>query len=306
MTIMLRTIEMSRPNNFRNTERGRTRSGLEQPVYDPTYVYAPWKKWVVIGIIALIVSALTYGIIAAQQGRGSQEVVANSTAPTPQTTVPQEAAQQQDSPLYKVVKVIDGDTLDVSIDGKTERLRLIGIDTPETVDPRETVQCFGKEASDKAKSMLQGTSVHLEEDTSQDSRDKYGRLLRYVYLEDGTNFNKYMIAEGYAHEYTYQVPYAYQKEFKAAEASARDNNRGLWSPSSCGGVTTSDAPAQPAPKATPAPTAPSGNCDPNYSPCVPLVSYDLDCGDISTSVKVIGTDIHRFDREGDGYGCESN
>jgi micrococcal nuclease len=114
-----------------------------------------------------------------------------------------------------------------------------------------------------------------------------------------------MISEGYAHEYTYQLPYVYQKEFKAAEASAREGSRGLWSPSSCAGVTTSDTPAVPAAQSTPAPVV-STNCDPNYSPCVPLVSYDLDCGDISTSVKVIGTDVHRFDREGDGYGCESN
>jgi micrococcal nuclease len=223
-----------------------------------------------------------------------------------QATAPQQTTRQPGGPLYEVIKVIDGDTLDVDINGKTERLRLIGIDTPETVDPRKTVQCFGKEASEKAKSLLQGASVRLEEDTSQDTRDKYGRLLRYVHLKDGTNFNKYMISEGYAHEYTYEVPYRYQADFKAAEVSARDNNRGLWSPSSCGGVTTSDAPVAPAAQTTPAPVASSSNCDPNYSPCVPLVSYDLDCGDISTSVKVIGTDIHRFDREGDGYGCESN
>lgn len=136
---------------------------------------------------------------------------------------------------YRVVKVVDGDTLDVNIDGKIERLRLIGIDTPETVDPRKSVQCFGKEASNKAKEMLNGQFVNLESDETQGERDKYKRLLRYVFLPDGTNFNLYMIAEGYAHEYTYSTAYKYQSEFKQAEIDARNGNKGLWNPSTCNG-----------------------------------------------------------------------
>jgi len=134
---------------------------------------------------------------------------------------------------YMVLKVVDGDTLDVNIQGKVERLRLIGIDTPETVDPRKPIQCFGKEASDKAKELLIGKSVGLEIDESQGERDKYGRLLRYVFLPDGTNFNLYMISEGYAHEYTYDEAYKYQVEFKQAEAEARNTQKGLWSPETC-------------------------------------------------------------------------
>jgi micrococcal nuclease len=136
---------------------------------------------------------------------------------------------------YPVVKVVDGDTLDVNIDGEIERLRLIGIDTPETVDPRKSVQCFGKEASNKAKELLSGQLVALEADESQGERDKYKRLLRYVFLSDGTNFNQYMISEGFAHEYTYNEPYKYQTEFKQAEIDARNNNKGLWSPETCSG-----------------------------------------------------------------------
>ena len=136
---------------------------------------------------------------------------------------------------YEVVEVVDGDTLDVETPGKIERLRLIGIDTPETVDPRKEVQCFGKEASNKAKELLSGQFVTLESDESQGERDKYKRLLRYVFLPDGTNFNLYMIAEGYAHEYTYDEPYKYQPEFKQAEIDARNNNKGLWSPDTCSG-----------------------------------------------------------------------
>ncbi|MDD2646484.1 MAG: thermonuclease family protein [Patescibacteria group bacterium] len=144
--------------------------------------------------------------------------------------------------LFKVIKVVDGDTIDVDLDGKTERLRLIGIDTPETVDPRKVVQCFGKEASDKAKEILNGKMVSLESDKTQGERDKYDRLLRYVYLEDGTMFNRYMIAEGYAHEYTYQSnPYKYQAEFKETEKQAREQNKGLWDINTCNGDTAQAA-----------------------------------------------------------------
>ena len=141
--------------------------------------------------------------------------------------------------LHRVISVTDGDTLKVSIDGKTETLRLIGIDTPETLDFRKPVQCFGKEASNKAKEILSGKNVKLESDPTQGERDKYNRLLRYVFLEDGTFYNKLMIADGYAHEYTYQSnPYKYQLDFKKAEKEAREQNKGLWGSGTCNGDTT--------------------------------------------------------------------
>lgn len=138
----------------------------------------------------------------------------------------------------KVVKVVDGDTLDVDLNGETVRLRLIGIDTPETVDPRKPVQCFGKEASDRAKSLLNGKKVSLEMDSTQGDKDSYGRLLRYVILADGTNFNQKMIADGYAFEYTYSKPYRYQETFKKAQKSARESKKGLWAADTCGGEAT--------------------------------------------------------------------
>ncbi len=129
---------------------------------------------------------------------------------------------------YEVTKVVDGDTIAVNIDGKIEKLRLIGINTPETVDPRKPVECFGIEASNKAKSILTGKRVALESDSTQGELDKYNRLLRYVFLEDGTNFNLLMIKEGYAYEYTYNLPYKYQAEFKEAQKEAMANKTGLW------------------------------------------------------------------------------
>ncbi|MDO8604289.1 MAG: thermonuclease family protein [bacterium] len=139
---------------------------------------------------------------------------------------------------YSVVSVIDGDTIKVNVNGVTVTLRLIGMDTPETVDPRKPVQCFGKEASSKAKELLANTKVRLEKDSTQGELDKYGRTLAYAYREDGLFYNKYMIEQGYAHEYTYNTPYRYQVEFKAAQKSAQENAKGLWSSTTCSGDTT--------------------------------------------------------------------
>ena len=131
--------------------------------------------------------------------------------------------------LYKVVKVIDGDTIVVDISGKKETLRLIGIDAPEIGGNSSKNKCFGKEAEEFAKNILSDASIELEEDESQNDRDKYGRLLRYIILKDGSNFNKTLIREGLAKEYTYKTPYKYQKEFKNAETEARKAKKGLWS-----------------------------------------------------------------------------
>src|SRR3989344_5272799 len=163
-------------------------------------------------------------------------VNANSTPPLPANT-------------YPVLKVIDGDTISIMKDGKAVTLRLIGLDTPETVDPRKPVQCFGKAASDKAKELLAGKTVRLEFDSSQGLLDKYGRTLAYVFLTDpstplgasGTSFNEYMISAGYGHEYTYNLPYKYQREFKAAEARAREEKKGLWADDTCAGDTKQPA-----------------------------------------------------------------
>ncbi|MBI2448248.1 thermonuclease family protein [Candidatus Microgenomates bacterium] len=177
----------------------------------------------------------------ASQSSSGSNTQSNQTTPTQTTTQ-----------YYGVVSVTDGDTFKASVSGKTETIRLIGVDTPETVDPRKPVQCFGVEASNRAKALLSGKKVKLESDATQGDRDKYGRLLRYVYLENGTFFNKQMIGDGYAHEYTYDIPYKYQAEFKEAEKQARSGQKGLWSSTTCSGNTTSSSPTT----TTPAPTSP--------------------------------------------------
>ena len=134
---------------------------------------------------------------------------------------------------YTVIKVVDGDTIWVDNNGKRQKIRMIGLDTPESVDPRKPVQCFALEASAQAKTILGGQSVYLETDPSQDSVDRYGRTLAYVWTASGRLYNLDMIADGYAHEYTYYLPYRYQADFKAAEGDARTQSRGLWSPDAC-------------------------------------------------------------------------
>jgi endonuclease YncB( thermonuclease family) len=204
-------------------------------------------------------------------------------------------------PTAAVVEVIDGDTVDVRLNGEIVRIRLIGIDTPEVLDPRRPVECFGREASAMAHALLDGQTVALEADASQDDRDRYGRLLRYLWLPDSRLFNLEMIAQGYAFEYTYNTPYNYQQPFKQAERAAREAQRGLWSPQTCNGE---HRPADGAP----APTAvPAGNCDPSYPDvCIPPPPPDLDCPEISyRNFRVLPPDPHRFDRDKDGIGCET-
>lgn len=159
----------------------------------------------------------------------------------PASPKPEQTQTQSQFTYYSVIEVVDGDTIKINMSGKTETLRLIGMDTPETVDPRKPVQCFGKEASNKAKEILSGKKVRIELDPTQGEWDKYDRLLAYVYRDDGIFYNKYMIEQGYAHEYTYNAPYKYQAEFKAAQKLAQTNQAGLWSPTTCNGDTTSSA-----------------------------------------------------------------
>jgi len=125
----------------------------------------------------------------------------------------------------KVTNVIDGDTIDVIIDGIRERVRLIGVDTPETVHPTKAVEHFGKEASEFTKQTLEGSEVTLE--FGEEDRDKYGRILAYVLLFDGTNFNGELIRQGYAYAYL-RFPFALSELFAAYEAEARRFKLGLW------------------------------------------------------------------------------
>ena len=124
--------------------------------------------------------------------------------------------------LPTCTRVVDGDTVVVEGIGK---IRLIGVDTPETVHPRKPVEYYGKEASAFTKRMVEGKKVRLEYDWQR--KDRYGRVLAYVYLEDGTFLNAEIIKQGYGHAYT-KYPFKYLEQFRKYEKEARENKRGLW------------------------------------------------------------------------------
>lgn len=145
------------------------------------------------------------------------------------TTQSTPSAQLADD-LVPVTKVVDGDTIQVLINNEYKTIRLIGINTPETVDPRRPVQCFGKEASNETKRLLEAQKVILRKDVSE--VDKYDRLLRLVYLSlpDGQLLfiNDYLVRQGYASAYTYPPDIKFDTQFKEAEKEAREAKRGLW------------------------------------------------------------------------------
>jgi len=143
---------------------------------------------------------------------------------------PQEVAQvasQQNPGLYQVDHAADGDTISVIIEGKKETIRLIGVDTPEKNDRRKPLQCYAKAASEFTKKEVEGSRVRLETDPQSDTRDRYGRMLRFVYLPDGTLLNKKIVSEGYGFAMT-GFPHTKMDEFKAAQTEASANHKGLW------------------------------------------------------------------------------
>ena len=124
---------------------------------------------------------------------------------------------------FKVVRVIDGDTIEIE---GGEKVRYIGMDAPETVDPVKPVQCFGPEASAENKKLVEGKIVLLEKDTSE--RDRYGRLLRYVYV--GNVFiDLDLVRDGFARVLTMAPDVEYERQFVAAEQQAQQTKKGLWS-----------------------------------------------------------------------------
>ena len=189
------------------------------------------NKKIILKLLATLVVVFFVVISNIDEPNSQENTKKESVAISEQNTLEQEANNED---LFLVTQVVDGDTIKVKINDKIETLRLIGVDTPETVDPRKPVQCFGKKASNKTKELLNNQYVRLESDQLSGERDKYGRLLRYVFLQDGTNFNKLIISEGFAHEYTYNsIVYKYQSGFKEAEKEARENKRGLWADGIC-------------------------------------------------------------------------
>ena len=143
---------------------------------------------------------------------------------------------------YLVLSSIDGDTIAVNMNGHEERIRFIGVDTPETHKPNTPIQCGGPEAAAYTKALVQGRRVRLASDPLSSNRDRYDRLLRYVYTPDGTLLNERLITSGHGFAYTY-FPFTKSALFIKGEANARKTKSGLWSychpePNAYGGYTS--------------------------------------------------------------------
>jgi len=169
------------------------------------------------------------------------------------------AAEPQDRPRadfaaqspYKVNRIIDGDTVVLLIDGKETTVRLIGVDTPETVHPTKPVERYGKEASRFLKNLLKGEDVYLEYEPGPSKTDRYGRLLAYLYrASDGLFVNLEIVRQGYGHAYT-QYPFKYMDLFRKYEGKAREVGKGLWAtPEQTAATETGAAPIAASPRAS--------------------------------------------------------
>jgi len=159
---------------------------------------------------------------------------ADATSSTDQTSSTEPVAPKVVTNA-SVQRVIDGDTLVARFDtGETATIRMLGVNTPETVDPRKPVECFGHEASTFTKTTLDGKLVRLDADPQADERDKYGRLLRNITMEDGTDFNAMLVEQGYAHAYlSFPLNPARKKQLSDLQKEAQDAQRGLWAPNAC-------------------------------------------------------------------------
>ncbi|MGF7035353.1 endonuclease YncB(thermonuclease family) [Paenibacillus mucilaginosus] len=189
----------------------------------------------------------------------------------------------------KVSRTVDGDTLKIDWDGKEESIRLIGVDTAESVHPDASKNVeAGKVASEYTKNALTDATIYVEIDAEE--RDKYGRLLGYVYLEDGTFYNAKLVSEGYAKLATFPPNVRWVDLFTSLQEDARTDGRGIWNGAAVEAPATSDLPLK-------------------YDPS----GADRDCGDFATHEEAQAffiaaggpaKDPHRLDSDNDGYACE--
>ena len=184
------------------------------------------------------------------------------------------------SETAEVVRVIDGDTIEVDLNGSRYRVRYIGIDTPETDHPSRGVEFYGPEATARNRQLVEGQTVRMEQDVS--ATDRFDRLLRYIYVGDQM-VNATLIAEGYAVAEAFPPDVKFSDRFEQIQKQAMEDRRGAWA--------TSPALAE--------------ACDPSYPTiCVPEDAEPMDCEDIpSTPFPVLRPDPHGFDPDGDGLGC---
>lgn len=213
---------------------------------------------------------------AAKPAKKPKAPTRRSESPAPRTPNPKPQPRRPPAPTYLVTYVVDGDTVDLA---NGERVRLVGIDTPERG------ACGSEEATANLERLVLGKRVRLR--MSDEDRDGYGRLLRYVdvgavdaglrQIEAGLAVARYDSRDGYGY-------HPRENRYVAADKASPDKG--------C-----------PRSKPVPLVQAPAG-CEPGYDPCVPVFPPDVDCADVGGPVRVTGPDPHGLDRDGDGVACE--
>lgn len=174
---------------------------------------ANWKKWLIFWLGLIVFSIVVGNLVETRIKKYQVDRKSEQREITP--TIGQKLTA-------KVVRVVDGDTIEIE---GGQKVRYIGIDTPETVDPKKPVECFGKEASAKNKELVEGKIVELEKDISE--TDRYGRLLRYVWI-DGQMVNELLVKTGYARLETVPPDIKYSELLANEEKQARETSQGLW------------------------------------------------------------------------------
>jgi endonuclease YncB( thermonuclease family) len=181
-------------------------------------------------LLALLVLPVLLVLVAGCEGYVDDLGGGSGKAPPALSTSSAERSAWPDPPrdavAAKVQRVSDGDTFVATVKGRRERIRVIGVDTPESVAPNQPDEPFGEEASDFAKRYLDGETVRLAGDA--EPRDRYGRMLAYVWLADGTFWNALLVAEGYAQQLTIPPNVTYADLFRRLAGEARREDRGLW------------------------------------------------------------------------------
>ena len=189
----------------------------------------PARRRLVAVLVLLAMALVVAGCEGFVEGVGGGSGGAGG-APADLSTSEAERAAWPDAPKdavpAKVQRVSDGDTFVATVMGRRERIRVIGVDTPESAAPNQPDEPYGEEASDFAKLYLDGETVRLAGDA--EPRDRYGRMLAYVWLEDGTFWNALLVAEGYAQQLTIPPNVTYERLFRRLAAEARREDRGLW------------------------------------------------------------------------------
>ena len=175
----------------------------------------------------ILISLFVLGLIAFFSGIGAMLVFKETFGDLGNVLGQESFKQIQEVPIetnkYLVIRVIDGDTIEVLIDGSNKKIRMIGIDTPEL----KSKDCFALDAKIRLTDLIDGKEISLISDPTQDDKDKYGRLLRYVYL-DGLDINREMIRRGFAKEYTYNKAYINQVEYRNLQLEASIGDLGMW------------------------------------------------------------------------------